>query len=109
VDSECGIFQEKWKDEYFSVSVKRKSMCFVYRESTAVFKECNIARHYNSKHKETYKTCVVLSKEKKNGGLSHQRISSEYNPMIVPLHCGQVVVLATCWLKKTNIHPMGNS
>jgi hypothetical protein len=33
-------------------------LCLIYIESIAVLKEYNIARHYNSKHKEKYKDCV---------------------------------------------------
>jgi hypothetical protein len=32
---------------------------------------------------------------------------SENNPMIVPLHFGQIAVLLTCLLKKTNLFPTG--
>jgi hypothetical protein len=42
-------------------------------------------------------------------GLSHNRPSSENNPMILPLHCGQHIVLLPCSLKKVNIFLMGNS
>jgi hypothetical protein len=50
VDSECRIFQGKWKEEHFCVSVTGKALCLICSESIAVLKEYNIARHYNSKH-----------------------------------------------------------
>jgi hypothetical protein len=64
VDYECRIFQEKWTDKYFCVSMNRKALCLIYSESIAVLKEYNIARHYNSKHKAKYKNCLgALRKE----------------------------------------------
>jgi hypothetical protein len=54
--------------------------------------------HYNSEHAEKYKTVSVFCEMKSGGfekeGLSHKRISSESNPMAVPLNCGQVTVLS---------------
>jgi hypothetical protein len=41
-----------------------KASCLTPSESIAVLKEFNIARHYNSKHKERYKNGVgVLRRE----------------------------------------------
>jgi hypothetical protein len=34
-------------------------------------------------------------------------MTSENNPMMVSLQCGQVIVLLTCWLKKANLFPRG--
>jgi hypothetical protein len=54
--------------------------------------------HCNSKHAEKYKTMSVFC-EMKSGGfekevLSHTRMSSENNPVVVPLNCGQSIVLS---------------
>jgi hypothetical protein len=51
----------------------------------------------------------VLLEVALKGGLSHNRMSSENNPMTVPLHCGQNIVLLTCCLKEENPFPDGNS
>jgi hypothetical protein len=107
VDSECGIFQEKWTDECVSVFMNGKALCLLCSESIAVFIESNIARHYSLKHKEQCSNCVAALRREtvsaKKGGQSHSRMSSKQNPIIVPLHCGQVIVLLTCWSKKAYI------
>jgi hypothetical protein len=41
-------------------------------------------------------------------GLCHNRMSLENNSMIVPLHCRQVIMLLTCWLKKANLFLMNS-
>jgi hypothetical protein len=99
VDSECRVFQEKWTDEYFCVSMNGKALCSICSESTAVLKECNIVRHYNSKHKEKHKNRVHALRTEKAATLKQKRKSSGSNPMIVPLHCRPFTVLFTCWLK----------
>jgi hypothetical protein len=105
VDSEGKIFHEKWRDEYFCVSMNGKVLCLIFSDSITVFKD-NIVRYYNSKHKEKYRNCVCALRREKvvdlKGGLSHSRMSSKNNPMIVPLHCRKATVLLTRWLKKAN-------
>jgi hypothetical protein len=39
----------------------------------------------------------------------YNKMSSENSTLIVPLHCGQVIVLLTCWLKEADLFPLGNS
>jgi hypothetical protein len=56
-----------------------KALQFICSGSTAVLKEYNIARHYNSKHKEKYENCVgALRREKvaalKRGHESQQNV-----------------------------------
>jgi hypothetical protein len=65
VDPKCRIFQEKWKDENFCVSVNGKALYLICNESIPVLKQYNIATHYSSKHKEKYENCVSALKEKK--------------------------------------------
>jgi hypothetical protein len=64
VDSECRIFQEKWTGKYFCF-YESEAFCSICSESIAVFKEYNIARHYNSKHKDKYKKTMFVFWEKK--------------------------------------------
>jgi hypothetical protein len=91
-----------------------KVLCFICSENVVVFKEYNIAKHFDSKHKGKYKNCFgALRREKsgsfKTGGLIHRRMSSENVAVIVPGHCGQVIIFLSCWPKEANIFPMGNS
>jgi hypothetical protein len=47
------------------VSMNGKALCLICSKSIVVLKEYNIARHYNSMHKEKYKHCVsALRREK---------------------------------------------
>jgi hypothetical protein len=94
-----------------------KASCLICSESVAVCKEYSITRHYNSKHKAKYRSCVGALKREKvvtlikaggEGGLRHNRMPSENNPLLVPVHCRQAVVLLTCWLKKVNLLPTRN-
>jgi len=43
----------------------RISLCLICSESIVVLKDCNIARHYNLRHKEKYKNCVSALRRKK--------------------------------------------
>jgi hypothetical protein len=38
-NSECRIFQEKWTDKYYRVSVDGKALCLICSESIAVLKD----------------------------------------------------------------------
>lgn len=50
ITEEKRVFQEKWTEQYFFVSVKDKPVCLVCTETIAVMKEFNIKRHYDTKH-----------------------------------------------------------
>lgn len=65
VDSECRVFQEKWTNMYFFVAQGEKCLCLICKESLSVFKEHNIKRHYDSKHKQTYNKYVGVCHENK--------------------------------------------
>ena len=65
VDSECRVFQEKWTNMYFFVAQGEKCLCLICKESLSVFKEHNIKRHYDSKHKQTYNKYVGVCRENK--------------------------------------------
>jgi hypothetical protein len=68
-------------------------------ESIAILKEYIIAGHYNSKHKTNTKTAGALKRERVatlKGASDHNRMSSENNPVVVPLHCGNAVLLLEC-------------
>jgi hypothetical protein len=54
VDSECRNFRERWTENYFLIEYKRKHVCLICLDTVSVFKECNLKRHYNTKHAEKY-------------------------------------------------------
>jgi hypothetical protein len=54
VDSECRKFQEKWTENYFFIEYKRNPVCLICLHTVSVLKECNLMRHYNTKHAEKY-------------------------------------------------------
>ena len=53
VDTECRIFQDKWKENYFFWEVGGKPVCLICSQQVAVAKEYNIKRHYET-HAEKY-------------------------------------------------------
>ena len=53
IDSECRVFNLWWKNDYLFVQYK-KAACFICQETVAVFKEYNLRRHYESRHKDKY-------------------------------------------------------
>ena len=53
VDSECRVFQEKWKEKYLFWEVGGKPVCLICSQQVAVPKEYNIRRHYET-HQEKY-------------------------------------------------------
>jgi hypothetical protein len=58
------VFQEKWIDKCFCVSVNGKALYLLCSECIAISIAYNTARHYNVKHKEKYKNCVCSEKKK---------------------------------------------
>lgn len=54
VDNDCRIFNEQWTIDYFCVQCKDKVLCLICKDIIAVFKEYNIKRHYETKHREKY-------------------------------------------------------
>lgn len=44
-----------------------KPVCLLHRANVAVFKEYNLRRHYNTKHKDRYKNIVVKEIAKSAG------------------------------------------
>jgi len=54
IDSECRVFNLQWSNDYFFVQCKEKAVCLICQEAVAVFKEYNLRRHYESRHKDKY-------------------------------------------------------
>lgn len=53
VDTECRVFQERWKEKYFFWEVGGKPMCLICSQQIAVAKEYNVKRHYEI-HEDKY-------------------------------------------------------
>ncbi|KAH1184573.1 hypothetical protein KIL84_012514 [Mauremys mutica] len=53
MDIECCVFQGKWTNQFFFVPHQDKSVCLICKETAAVWKDYNIKRHYNMKHRES--------------------------------------------------------
>ncbi len=47
-------FNECWTDKYFFISIHNKEMCLICHDSVAVFKEYNLKRHFNTRHKDAF-------------------------------------------------------
>uniref|UniRef100_A0A8C8SQM6 SPIN-DOC-like zinc-finger domain-containing protein n=1 Tax=Pelusios castaneus TaxID=367368 RepID=A0A8C8SQM6_9SAUR len=58
IDSECRIFKEQWTYDYFFMQCKEKVVCLMCQDLVAVFKEYNLRRHYETRHKDKY-DCLV--------------------------------------------------
>ncbi|XP_068118264.1 general transcription factor II-I repeat domain-containing protein 2-like [Hyperolius riggenbachi] len=58
IDSECRIFKEQWTYDYFFIQCKERAVCLLCQESVAVFKDYNLRRHYETRHKDKY-DCLV--------------------------------------------------
>lgn len=52
IEEELKTFQEKWAISYFFVEFKIKPISLICKES--VMKECDIKRHYNTKHSKKF-------------------------------------------------------
>ncbi|XP_068089524.1 general transcription factor II-I repeat domain-containing protein 2-like [Hyperolius riggenbachi] len=65
VHLECRNFQEKWTNLYFFVQHEDKPLCLICKYTASVFKEYNVKRHYETKHKAKYDEYVGLHREQK--------------------------------------------
>lgn len=45
-------YSEEWEEKYFFIVQNTKLLCLICREVVAVFKEYNVKRHYETKHKD---------------------------------------------------------
>lgn len=54
VDSECRVFNQKWTSDYFFVQCKEMAVCLICQEAVSVFKEYNLRRHYETRHRDKY-------------------------------------------------------
>lgn len=54
INEECRVFKEKWTFNYFFININNKAICLICKETVNVFKEFNLRRHYDTKHKSEY-------------------------------------------------------
>ena len=54
IASESRKFNNRWTNDFFFVQYKEKAVCLICQEAIAVFKEYNLKRHFESRHKDTY-------------------------------------------------------
>jgi hypothetical protein len=52
VAHESRVFKEQWTHSPFFVQNKGKAVCLICKVIVSVFKECNIKRRYDARHKE---------------------------------------------------------
>ena len=64
IDSEGRLFKEEWIEKYFFVEHNNNPLCLICQETIAVFKEHNIKRHYDSKHKKYSEITGQFRKDK---------------------------------------------
>uniref|UniRef100_A0A8C4UKQ9 SPIN-DOC-like zinc-finger domain-containing protein n=1 Tax=Falco tinnunculus TaxID=100819 RepID=A0A8C4UKQ9_FALTI len=71
IDSECGVFQEKWTSDYFFTEYKERAVCLICQNSVSVSKEYNLRRHYETQHKGKYDSLVGQVRKDKILRLKH--------------------------------------
>ena len=54
IEEEHRGFKDRWTETYFCIQNGDKVSCLICNETIAVLKECNIRRHYDTKHKVDY-------------------------------------------------------
>lgn len=64
IDRECRVFKEQWTNDYFFVPWKDRAVCMICKENVAVFKEYNLRRHHETRHKE-YASLSGLARDDK--------------------------------------------
>jgi len=53
VEEEMRKFQERWTFEYFLIeNANKRPLCLICYQTVNVTKECNVKRHYETKHSE---------------------------------------------------------
>ena len=64
VTSEPQVFKDVWTELYFFVQHSNKPVCLICQETIAVFKDYNLNRHYDTKHKKYSELTEQLRKDK---------------------------------------------
>ncbi|CAG4999326.1 unnamed protein product [Parnassius apollo] len=82
VDSECRLFKEEWAWKYFFTEYNGKPVCLICNEAVAVFKDFNLARHFNTKHAKTKYALMNDAEKKVNAENLKKTISGQRNMFI---------------------------
>ncbi|KAE9521397.1 hypothetical protein AGLY_018219 [Aphis glycines] len=82
VDSECRVFKEEWAWKYFFTEYNCKPVCLICNEAVAVFKDFNLARHFNTKHSKTKYALMDDAEKKINAENLKKTISTQRNVFI---------------------------
>jgi len=82
VDSECRLFKEEWTYKYFFTEYNCKPVCLICNEAVAVFKDFNLARHFNTKHSKTKYALMNDAEKKVNAENLKKTISTQRNVFI---------------------------
>ena len=90
-------FQDKWTDLYFFVNFKEKPLCLLCLESLSVLKECNVKRHYDSKHAATMDGIQGKMRAEKVEDLK-RKLHSQQNTLRKPTGEAEAVVQVSCVL-----------
>ena len=64
VTSECRVFQDSWTELYLFVKHRNNPVCLICQEAIGVYKEYNIKRHYETKHKKYSELTGQIRKDK---------------------------------------------
>ena len=54
VDSECRVCNQGSTSDYFFVQCKEMAVCLICQETVSVFKEYNLRRHYETRHRDKH-------------------------------------------------------
>ena len=54
INDENREFNLKWTFDYFFINNNNKALCLICNEAITIFKEFNLSRHYDAKHKSEY-------------------------------------------------------
>jgi hypothetical protein len=82
IDSECRVFKEEWAWKYFFTEYNCKPVCLICNEAVAVFKDFNLARHFNTKHSKTKYALMDDAEKKVNAENLKKTISTQRNVFI---------------------------
>ncbi|XP_042325950.1 general transcription factor II-I repeat domain-containing protein 2A-like isoform X1 [Sceloporus undulatus] len=73
IDAECRVFNPQWTEDYFFIEHKEKAVCLICQDTVAVFKEYNLRRHYQTRHKDTYDGFVGQARKDEISKLTSQQ------------------------------------
>lgn len=82
VDSEFRLFKEEWTWKYFFTEYNCKPVCLICNEAVAIFKDFNLARHFNTNHSKTKYALINDAEKKVYAENLTKTISTQWNVFI---------------------------